>query len=722
MRGGKFLSLFLMLALLVTSWAFAGSSGQAATPAVSLEEAIRIAKGFFPVPAELSEFSSHYHEYQEKAVWWLNWQGAEGEGGEMTVQVDAVTGDVLSMYRWKPGSSSQPVVKLPKITQGQAEKIALELLEKLQPEKSRHFELVQEPDQPVLVVNPYGPARYQFYFQRFFQEIPFPANSVRIVLDGDTGEVLEYSFSWDQVTLQVPEKILDQAAAEKIFQDEFGMELIYFRPVAEKRGQKMPVKFVYRVKEPARVIIDAATGEIIQLDEIYYGPERGADGAGESMKSPADSAVPVLSPEEQKEVIELESLLTQEQSLEIAKRVLDIPRDYILTNASLRDLWEEPGKKVWVFSWRPDVDEYRGYLEVTMEAKTGEIVGFSDYRYDEEKEKQDPRYDREQAREIAEKFMKKLQPEKTGQVRLQESRVPSGEKAPRSHSFVFERMVDGIPFPQNGFNLTVDAVSGRVSYYRLQWSEGEFPRPVQLLGEEKAAVRYLEQVPLKLAFLYPPVQGEKERPVYLAYYFPRIFSQMIDGLTGEALDWGGKPIEQAKPAVFSDIADHPARQDIELLAAAGIVEGTEDGRFRPEDTITQAELAKMLIKAKGDRGPVIPLPRPLADSQAWYGEWMYRAVAGGLITEEEMAPEEPVSRERLAVMLIRHLGYEKPASLSQIYQLDFVDQDRIRQEYRGHVALACGFRLFDEGDRFNPDGPVSRAQAAVTLVRLLNLE
>ena len=55
MRGGKFLSLFLMLALLVTSWAFAGSSGQAATPSVSLKS-FASPRAFFPVPAELASF------------------------------------------------------------------------------------------------------------------------------------------------------------------------------------------------------------------------------------------------------------------------------------------------------------------------------------------------------------------------------------------------------------------------------------------------------------------------------------------------------------------------------------------------------------------------------------------------------------------------------------------------------------------------------------------
>ena len=52
---GKIFVIVLMLALLVTSWAFAGSSGR--PPRWRYPgRAIRIAKGFFPVPAELSEF------------------------------------------------------------------------------------------------------------------------------------------------------------------------------------------------------------------------------------------------------------------------------------------------------------------------------------------------------------------------------------------------------------------------------------------------------------------------------------------------------------------------------------------------------------------------------------------------------------------------------------------------------------------------------------------
>ena len=48
---------------------------------------------------------------------------------------------------------------------------------------------------------------------------------------------------------------------------------------------------------------------------------------------------------------------------------------------------------------------------------------------------------------------------------------------------------------------------------------------------------------------------------------------------------------------LTDIKNHWAQKNIEELVALGAVAGCPDGTFKPDNTITRAEFATMLVKA-----------------------------------------------------------------------------------------------------------------------------
>lgn len=50
---------------------------------------------------------------------------------------------------------------------------------------------------------------------------------------------------------------------------------------------------------------------------------------------------------------------------------------------------------------------------------------------------------------------------------------------------------------------------------------------------------------------------------------------------------------------FSDIADHPRADSIRFLARRGMIDGYEDGSFRPWDPINRAEMMKLLVDVQG---------------------------------------------------------------------------------------------------------------------------
>jgi uncharacterized protein YkwD len=74
----------------------------------------------------------------------------------------------------------------------------------------------------------------------------------------------------------------------------------------------------------------------------------------------------------------------------------------------------------------------------------------------------------------------------------------------------------------------------------------------------------------------------------------------------------GESVTQA--AVFRDTGNHWAKKTIEWAAAQGIVDGYEDGTFKPEALVSEPEFLAMLIRAFPEAGTV----SGAAAGEAWY--------------------------------------------------------------------------------------------------------
>jgi len=75
--------------------------------------------------------------------------------------------------------------------------------------------------------------------------------------------------------------------------------------------------------------------------------------------------------------------------------------------------------------------------------------------------------------------------------------------------------------------------------------------------------------------------------------------KQAQGIARAILMYFGLNIEEVAAAMFRDIVGHWAQGNIEHLAQLGIVRGREDGTFAPEDPITRAEVAVIVDRAIG---------------------------------------------------------------------------------------------------------------------------
>ncbi|MFC4600027.1 S-layer homology domain-containing protein [Cohnella hongkongensis] len=188
-----------------------------------------------------------------------------------------------------------------------------------------------------------------------------------------------------------------------------------------------------------------------------------------------------------------------------------------------------------------------------------------------------------------------------------------------------------------------------------------------------------------------------------------------------------EPIETAEPDAplisFADIAGHWAEGDIERAAAEGIVSGYPNGTFRPNDPVTRAEFAAMLVGALKLEGKVAALP---FTDEALIGAWAKQAVAhavqAGIVignSDGSFRPNAQITRAEMAVMIARALKLQTDAGAFTGY----ADDDTIPRWARGAVKAIRELGIVNGrgGNRFAPNETATRAEATAMLLRMQQL-
>lgn len=177
---------------------------------------------------------------------------------------------------------------------------------------------------------------------------------------------------------------------------------------------------------------------------------------------------------------------------------------------------------------------------------------------------------------------------------------------------------------------------------------------------------------------------------------------------------------------YRDIAKHWARAEISRLTKRGIVRGFDDATFRPEQTVTRAEFATMLIRtlaAKGlytgnanERNPFRDINR---------GHWAYENVIKaydlGILTgypDRSIRPNQPVTRAEMAVMVARAKGlytYKRVRSSYNDVSVDFWASPAIESLTSLGYVKGVGYRTFQ------PQAKTRRAEVVVLLSKAFSL-
>ena len=169
---------------------------------------------------------------------------------------------------------------------------------------------------------------------------------------------------------------------------------------------------------------------------------------------------------------------------------------------------------------------------------------------------------------------------------------------------------------------------------------------------------------------------------------------------------------------FTDVpSDHWAAPVIEELRALGFSDGIGNGAFGLGQVITRAEFASFICKVEGFGGNAAQAYTDNTDTGAgYYGA--VNAMAAHRVTASDGAflPNEPITRAEMAEMIVGALGFYDLGTQLHSVNCPFTDVN----ERKGFITLASDFKLVGgmSANAFAPNQTATREEAAAMLVRL----
>lgn len=179
------------------------------------------------------------------------------------------------------------------------------------------------------------------------------------------------------------------------------------------------------------------------------------------------------------------------------------------------------------------------------------------------------------------------------------------------------------------------------------------------------------------------------------------------------------PVTAAAESGYTDIPTN--NWSVGAVNAArdyGLMQGVGEGLFGFGNTITKAEFITILSRMFGWEliGPDQPSFSDVGKSE-WYYPGVETALAHKVIDSTgTFKPNAPITREEMAVMLVRALGYDTLAQSASSFENPFTDVT----SNAGYITIASdiGMTKGTSATTFSPSLTAKREEAAAMLVRV----
>ncbi|CAM5785055.1 YcdB/YcdC domain-containing protein [Brevibacillus borstelensis] len=708
-----------------------GSAGQPASAQsgkakISKDAAMKIAGKFVSTAGlELNNVSFRsadpWRAFPEWTFYWVKKSKNDAEiEHSYSVGINADTGELTSFSSYNRNASKPDYAN--RISYDDARKKAEKFFSANVPSKWKETRLYHD-DQPVQKTPLNADASYAFRFVRLVDDIPFPDNSVDITVDS-SGKVTNYSVSWnDDVTFESPGKMISSEEAAELFQKALKPTLSYVVPW-EAQGENRD-KPILAYDNPFKLFLDGSDGTLLTPQLKPAKPEEEPVPASSKPLSPRNAGKP----------------LSQDAAVSLVDQVFGL-KGYALRSANYSESDHRSNRPVWNLDF--ENKEKQVFASAAVDAITGDVYSFYTNLPDTLKAaatKQETNPKAIEKRAIED--LKKFAPTWANRLYLDPPQEETGEQQPdTSYTVRFLRLVNGIAAASGSAHLIYDKKSGELMSFNLDFGRESYPsRLGDHISADKAAeawlkeakpeaVYMLEQLPVKPleqkgGVEIAPLPERKAKLVYRMTTTPLEQGYFLDALSGEWRSTAtGKTIELHRTPP-SDLDGHKAEKELLLMYEYDAL-SLVDGKIMPEKEITRGEMIEMLmISLNQGRMFGISLERKasfadVANTSRYFAA-VEAAVDRGLLDRNvsSLRPDEKITREELADMLVRALGYRKLADYSDMFQSDLTDIAKSKN--RGAIVIVTSLGIMKSGQEFHPEDTVSRADAAIAFSRFLEV-
>ncbi len=723
-------------------------------PNISRDEALAIAKkslkDLFDISVDDSKFNFNIENRKdwsepELYTWQISWQYQDAaEYIYINIALDSMTGEILSINK-ENRNYEDPIKRQAKFTKEEAREKAEAFINKIIPELLDQTVIRDNVDDNYRIM-PTGmqSVYYNFNYIRLYDGIKYENNYINVSMDGATGEIRNFNYRWNDLKdLPSKDEIISKEEATKIIKDNLKMELIYLPIRDQYKYEPVPkrVKLAYRANyNYDSKILNARTGEILDYNgRVKSKNVKSTNITDKQLQDILKEASPVTKKKE----------MTKDRAKELALLIL---KEEIKGNIKINNIsyiegdghWEAVGKKAWNIDF--SVEEVQNNEQnkeamprqngrIMFDALTEELLAFSNWDYYGPNNVEEPVISWEEAYQKSIDMIAKYHPNKIDDIKTEQvyyyynDYIDGKEVSPMNYSFNFTRKVDNVLYEENSINIGINSRTGKIQNFSCRWQEDmTFPEVEEVITEEQAKNTLFQYNGVELAYNRYNKTNNYQNPQYEIKLVYRLnpkkvqysSNMLLEATSGKPIDYNGNEIADYDLKAFEEsLKGHWVQRNAKLLASQGILE--IDG-FNPEKAINKIDVVKMLVKARG-MDNYYPMEKAQNDSKTEFSDvsedsedyrYIQTAIRYGIIDNKDGAfnGSKELTREELAVLVVKTLEYSTLAKATEIFTLDYKDKSSISEELKGYVAISKGLNLFRESNKFRPKDQATMAETA----------
>lgn len=729
------------------------SKADAVKASISKEKAEELARKSVNIPKDYAlqgaNLSTDRLVDGTRNVWSLDFvKRANGKYvGSIYTSINADSGQLIGFSSYKNNANVKPSYPL-KVEREEAQQIAASFIKEIAGDYAAQVELNENYGAQLLPALT-GEVRHQFRFDRIVNSIPFLDNYIYVSVDSE-GHVVEYQFTWDD-TISFP-KITDymsmEQAAAKL--KAAGAPQLSYIVLNNGESKGKPI-LTY---ELAPYAINAVTGEKLSDNNYRYYRVQ-----GEVSESPVTDKPLAAKPQS--------GSIKEQEALDKVKAAFKLPEGAELDNSSYNEYTDGDSgvsNESWNFSWTIKKDgKEAGSIRATVDGKTGVVYNYNIYWHNQDSAGTDELVTLEKATSTAVDTVKKQLPWLTHELHVIKPDPKQYEdirSLSRSSYYIgFAHKVHGANVDYDNVIVEIDVRTGEVNGFEAYIQPYAYPTEAPTtISTDDALTKWMDYYRPELTYRVvneyswngQPIPLEKynvllasgeldsnsdvdrESKIELVYRLAakpvdeRVF---LDATNGQWRSYESGEVTQLERPKITDAEGHWAQHQLELMVAYKALD-VVDGKVRPNEAIKRGELIKMLVIAKSGGNYAYATADSGATKNASFNDvaagseyfaYVESALQQNLIDlgDGSFNPEGTVTREEMAELIVRALGYNSLAQYEDIFVDNFKDSSQIKNKGQATIVVGLDIMSLNKDGKFMPNKQVQRAEAATAFFRYL---